>query len=118
MSSSSMPQDIARSIDENPPAGTQTASSPGVNPFLEKSGMPFELPPFDEIAAEHYAPAFDAGMAQHRAEVDAIIANPEPPTLENTIVALERAGQLLNRTSIVFFNLTGTNSTPALRAIE
>ena len=118
MSSSSMPQDVARSIDENPPAGTQTASTPGVNPFSEKSGLPFELPPFDEIAAEHYAPAFDAGMAQHRAEVDAIIANPEPPTVENTIVALERAGQLLNRTSIVFFNLTGTNSTPALRAIE
>ena len=57
-------------------------------------------------------------MAEHRAEVDAIIANPEPPTFENTIVALERAGQLLNRTSIVFFNLTGTNSTAALRAIE
>ena len=57
-------------------------------------------------------------MAEHRAEVDAIIGNPEPPTFENTIVALERAGQLLSRMSIVFFNLTGTNSTRALRAIE
>jgi peptidyl-dipeptidase Dcp len=57
-------------------------------------------------------------MAEHRAEVDAIIGNPEPPTFDNTIVALERAGQLLSRTSIVFFNLTGTNSTPTLRAIE
>jgi peptidyl-dipeptidase Dcp len=119
MSSSSMPPDVARQpIDVAPPAEPQTESAPGPNPFFAKSGLPFELPPFGEIAAEHYAPAFDAGMAQHRAEVDAIIANPEPPTLENTVVALERAGQLLNRTSIVFFNLTGTNSTPALRAIE
>ena len=91
---------------------------PGTNPFLSRSDRPFELPPFEEIEDEHYAPAFDAGMAEHRAEVDAIIANPEPPTFENTIVALELAGQLLSRVSIVFFNLTGTNSTAALRAIE
>ena len=91
---------------------------PGTNPFLSRSDRPFELPPFDVIADEHYAPALDAGMAEHRAEVDAIIANPEPPTFENTIVALELAGQLLSRVSIVFFNLTGTNSTAALRAIE
>jgi peptidyl-dipeptidase Dcp len=91
---------------------------PGTNPFLSRSDRPFELPPFEKIGDEHYAPAFDAGMAEHRAEVDAIIANPEPPTFENTIVALELAGQLLNRVSIVFFNLTGTNSTAALRAIE
>src|SRR6478609_8638980 len=91
---------------------------PSTNPFSTRSERPFELPPFDEIGEEHFAPAFDAGMAEHRAEVDAIIGNPEPPTFDNTIVALERAGQLLSRTSIVFFNLTGTNSTPTLRAIE
>ena len=91
---------------------------PSTNPFFTRSARPFELPPFDEIAEEHFAPAFDAGMAEHRAEVDDIVGNPDPPTFENTIVALERAGQLLNRTSIVFFNLTGTNSTPTLRAIE
>jgi peptidyl-dipeptidase Dcp len=91
---------------------------PSTNPFSTRSERPFELPPFDEIGEEHYAPAFDAGMAAHRAEVDAIIGNPEPPTFDNTIVALERAGQLLGRTSIVFFNLTGTNSTPTLRDIE
>ena len=91
---------------------------PSTNPFSTRSERPFELPPFDEIGEEHFAPAFDAGMAEHRAEVDAIIGNPEPPTFDNTIVALERAGQLLSRTSIVFFNLTGTNSTPTLRGIE
>src|SRR4029077_4786809 len=90
----------------------------GSNPFLGRSDLPFELPPFDLILAEHFAPAFDAGMAEHRAQIDAIIANPEPPTFENTIVALERAGQLLSRTSLVFFNLAGTDSTEALRAIE
>ena len=94
------------------------SAQPGTNPFLSRSDRPFELPPFEMIRDEHYGPAFDAGMAEHRAEVDAIIANPEPPTFENTIVALELAGQLLSRVSIVFFNLTGTNSTPELRAIE
>src|SRR6476646_9688250 len=91
---------------------------PSTNPFSTRSERPFELPPFDEIGEEHFAPAFDAGMAEHRAEVDAIIGNPEPPSFDNTVVALERAGQLLSRTSIVFFNLTGTNSTPRLRDIE
>src|SRR6478735_7309820 len=91
---------------------------PDTNPFQRRSDRPFELPPFDEIRVEHYGPAFDAGMREHRAEVDAIVGNPEPATFENTIVALERAGQLLSRTSIVFFNLTGTNSSEALRAIE
>ena len=91
---------------------------PDTNPFQRRSDRPFELPPFDEIRVEHYGPAFDAGMREHRAEVDTIVGNPEPATFENTIVALERAGQLLSRTSIVFFNLTGTNSSEALRAIE
>src|SRR6478609_5034526 len=91
---------------------------PSTNPFSARSERPFELPPFDQIGEEHFAPAFDAGMAEHRTEVDAIVGNPEPPTFDNTIVALERAGQLLSRTSIVFFNLTGTNSTPTLRGIE
>ena len=64
-----------------------------INPLLEPSDLPFELPPFGEITDRHFAEGFDAGMAEHRAEVDAIIANPDPPTFENTIVALERAGQ-------------------------
>ena len=82
------------------------------NPLLDPSDLPFELPPFDQIAEDHYAPAFDAGMAEHRAEVDAIVAEPRPPTFENTIVALERAGRLLNRTSIVLLQSDRTNSTP------
>ena len=96
----------------------KTVGAPPANPLAQRSVRPFELPPFDEIGEQHFAPAFDAGMAEHRAEVDAIVGNPETPTLKNTVVALERAGQLLQRTSAVFFNLTSTDSTPALRAIE
>ena len=54
---------------------------PNTNPFFTRSARPFELPPFDEIGEQHFALAFDAGMAEHRAEVDAIIDNPEPPTI-------------------------------------
>ena len=88
------------------------------NPFFQRSTLPYELPAFDEIDDGSFGPAFEAGMAEHRAEVDAIIQNPAPPSLQNTIVALERAGQVLARTSAVFYNLTSTNSTPALREVE
>ena len=95
-------------------AGTAAANSP----FAERSVLPFELPDFAGITDEHFVAAFDAGMREHRAEVAAIIADPQPPSFENTIVALERAGRLLDRASAVFYNLTSTNSTPSLRAIE
>ena len=88
------------------------------NPFFQRSTLPYELPAFDDIDDDSFGPAFEAGMAAHRAEVDAIIHNPEPPSLQNTIVELELAGQVLARTSAVFYNLTSTNSTGALRAIE
>ena len=90
----------------------------GINPLLEPSGLPFALPPFGRITDRHFAEGFEAGMAERRAEVDAIIADPDPATFENTIVALERSGQTLQRVSAVFFNLTSTDSTDALRAIE
>ncbi|GAA2010456.1 peptidyl-dipeptidase Dcp [Nakamurella flavida] len=88
------------------------------NPFAAPSTLPFALPPFAGIGEDDYAPAFDAGMAAHRAEVDAILADPEPASFENTVVALERAGQLLGRVSAVFFNLVSSTSTPGLQRIE
>ncbi|MEP6562102.1 MAG: M3 family metallopeptidase [Nakamurella sp.] len=94
------------------------SAATSANPFAGRSELACELPPFADIAEEHYAPAFDAGMAEHRAEVDAVIGNPDPATFDNTIVALERAGQLLTRVSAVFFNLSSTNSTERLRTIE
>jgi peptidyl-dipeptidase Dcp len=88
------------------------------NPLLARWDRPFELPPFDAIKVEHYRPAFEAALREHDAEIAAIVENREIPTFENTIDALELAGQKLNRVGGVFWNLTGTDSTEALRAVE
>lgn len=88
------------------------------NPLLTESTLPFNYPHFDRIKDEHFLPAFEAGMAEQRREIDALVATPGEPTFENTIVALERSGQLLGRVSRVFFNLTGTHTNPAMQKIE
>lgn len=88
-----------------------------VNPFAQPSTLPHELPPFDHISEDHFRPAFRDGMAHHEQELDAIATNPEPPTWENTIEALERSGAELRRVSAVFFNLLGTDATEELEAI-
>jgi peptidyl-dipeptidase Dcp len=88
------------------------------NPFLAPSPLPFEFPDFDAIREEHFLPAFTAGMAEQRAEVEAVTADPGPATFENTIVALERSGATLRRVSKVFFTLVASCSTPGIREIE
>jgi peptidyl-dipeptidase Dcp len=88
------------------------------NPMFTASALPFSLPPFDLIRDEHYREAFDRGMDEHLAEVEAIAANPEPPTFENTLVALERSGALLSRTSLAFFGTSSSLATDAVQAIE
>ncbi|GGM08935.1 M3 family metallopeptidase [Nakamurella endophytica] len=88
------------------------------NPFAAPSSLPFGLPPFAAIRDEHYAPAFEAGRAQQLAEVEAIASDPRPPDLENTLVALERSGQLLERVAATFYNLVSSVATPELRRIE
>jgi len=88
------------------------------NPFARPSKLPYGLPPFDLIHEEHYLPAFEAGMAEQLAEVEVIAGSPDQPSFENTIVALERSGRLLDRVSTVLFNLVGSTSTDGLRAIE
>ncbi len=75
------------------------------NPFLEEYTTPYQTPPFDKIKTEHYEPAILEGMKQQDAEIEAIISNPEPPTFQNTVVTLERSGELLDRVVEVFFNL-------------
>ncbi|QYF75063.1 M3 family metallopeptidase [Cryobacterium sp. PAMC25264] len=82
-----------------------------LNPFLAPSTLPYQLPPFAEIRDEHYRPAFDAGMAEQLAEVAAITQDPADPTIENTLVALERSGQVLTRVATVFFSLSSSDST-------
>ncbi len=88
------------------------------NPFAEPSRLAYQLPPFDRIGDEHYRPALLAGMAEQRAEVERIARNPAAPSFENTVVALERSGRLLDRVSNVFFNLIQSNANEALLQLE
>ena len=88
------------------------------NPFASPSPLPYQAPPFDRIGDGAFLPALEEGMRQQRAEIDAIASDPEPPTFENTIVALERSGQLLSRVSHVFNALASANTNPVLQQIE
>jgi peptidyl-dipeptidase Dcp len=88
------------------------------NPFAVPSTLPYGLPDFPAIREEHYEPAIVAGMAAHRAEVEAIATDPEPATVENTLEALERAGRLLGRAATAFYNQLPSDSSPALEDIQ
>ncbi len=88
------------------------------NPLLQPWSTPFEAPPFDLIDRAGFREAFEQAMAVDRVEVEAITHEPAEPSFENTIVALERSGRLLNRVSATFFNLTGADSDDTLKAIE
>ncbi|HEY9066227.1 MAG TPA: M3 family metallopeptidase, partial [Burkholderiaceae bacterium] len=88
------------------------------NPLLQRWDTPHELPPFALIRAEHFEPAFDEALAQHRAEVDAIGRIPEPPTFDNTIAAFDRSGRLLDRVAELFRNLTSSETSPDLQAVQ
>lgn len=87
------------------------------NPFFSKYDTPFEVPPFDKIQNHHYLPAFREGMKQQEAEIEAIVNNAEAPDFANTIEAMEKSGQLLNKVSYVFFNLQQANTNDSLNAI-
>jgi peptidyl-dipeptidase Dcp len=88
------------------------------NPFAKASTLPFHYPAFDKIKDEHFLPAFDAGMREHLREVAAIANSPKAPTFDNTIVAMERSGQLLNRVATTFSNLQTCNTDDQLDAID
>ena len=94
-----------------------TATALAGNPFFETYKTPHQTIPFNEIKTEHYFPAFEEAMKQHTKEVDVIINNPETPTFDNTIVALERSGTLLNKVSSPFYNLLGSETNDDLQAI-
>ena len=88
------------------------------NPFAHRSDLEYELPPFAQIKDEHYLPAFYEGCSQQLAEVQAILDAPGAATFENTIVALEKSGQMLTRVMRVFFNKSSSDTSDALDAIE
>lgn len=87
------------------------------NPFFSAYQTPFETPPFDRIKIEHFLPAIKKGIELQKAEIEAIINNPQPPTFENTIVALDRSGQFLSKVNAVFGALQGANSSPELQKV-
>ena len=87
------------------------------NPFLTESSAPFGAPQFDKIRNEHYLPAFEAGIAEAKAEIDAIVANQEEPTFENTIEAMEYAGETLNGVASIFYNLMEANTNDEMQQI-
>jgi peptidyl-dipeptidase Dcp len=88
------------------------------NPLLAPWDTPFGVPPFDRIAPDHYPAAFAEAMAEHAREIEAIAADPAPPDFANTVEALERAGGALTRVASVFFNLTLSQASDALQAVE
>jgi peptidyl-dipeptidase Dcp len=87
------------------------------NPLLTESTLPYGAPPFDKIRHEHYLPAFEQGIAEAKAEVDAIVANPAAPDFANTIEALENAGQTLDRVSGIFYNLLEADTDDEMQQI-
>jgi peptidyl-dipeptidase Dcp len=101
-----------------PPAPAPAAPPADVNPLLQPSQLPFHLPPFDKIKDADFAPAFEAGMAEHRKEIDAIAHADAAATFDNTVVAMERSGRTLARVAKVFFNLGASNTDEAMEKIE
>src|SRR6478672_3450412 len=88
------------------------------NPFFDTWDTPFGTPPFEAIRDEHFAPAYTQALAEHDTEIVAIAGNPEAPSFDNSIAALELAGKTLRRIDMVFSQLAGANTNPTLQAVE
>jgi len=99
-------------------AAAQLALFTPANPFYAPSSLPLQAPPWDKIKDSDYEPAMYAGMKQVLAEVDQIANNPAAPTFDNTIVAMEKSGQLLNRVNLAFNTVTGANTDDTLQQIQ
>jgi peptidyl-dipeptidase Dcp len=102
----------------NTPAVSADAKFGPTNPFYAPSTLPFHAPPFDKIKDEDYQPAIEAGMAEELSEIQAIADNPAPPTFENTLVAMEKTGRLLQRARAAFGAVTGANTNPLLQKVR
>src|SRR5215472_13080172 len=88
------------------------------NPFFETWTAPHQAPPFDRLAPEHFKPAYERAIAEHKAEIARIAGGAGEPTFENTIVALEESGKLLTKVELVFFNLASSDTNDEIQAIE
>ena len=88
------------------------------NALLKESTLPYQFPAFDKIKDADFVPAMEAGMREHLKEVDAIANRPDKPTFDNTVVAMERSGRLLDRAHTIFSNLNSCNTDPEMQKIE
>ena len=88
------------------------------NPFFSESSLYLKYPPFDKIKNEHYAPAFELGMKQHMQEIDSIALDQDPPSFDNTILSMEKAGSLLDRVSTVFYALTSAHTNDEMEKVR
>ena len=110
---------IADATTDTTTDGESTSETmPGENPFLVESPLYLKYPPFDRIDDSHYLAAFEAGMAEQLAEIEAIVSREVAPTVENTLVPLELSGQILSRVSRVFFNLISAHTNDTLNEVE
>ncbi len=107
---------IAASAPFTPPAMSQTSTAAD-NPLMKPFDTPFGIPPYEKIKPEHYVPAIKAAIENQRAEIKAICDNPEAPTFENTIIALDYSGEDLNRAAGVFFGLSEALNTPEMEKV-
>lgn len=100
------------------PANAQQIKPSDENPLMRPSSLPLEAPDFSAIKDEHFLPAFEAGMAEQKKEIEAIADNPAAPTFENTLEAMERSGELLTRVQRIFFNLSSAHTNPEIQKIQ
>ncbi|GAA3911788.1 peptidyl-dipeptidase Dcp [Luteimonas lutimaris] len=103
---------------EQPTEAADVTPDASENPLLVASTLPFQAPPFDKIKDSDYLPAFEAGMKQHLAEMREIADNPEPPTFENTIEAMEKTGETLSRVAHIFFGLVQADTNDERQKIQ
>ena len=96
----------------------KTADVGGPNPFVAKSSLYLQFPAFDKIKNEHYAPAFEQGMVEELAEIEAIANNPDPATFDNTFVAMEKSGQVLSRVASVFYAMASAHINDDIKALR
>lgn len=97
------------------PAAT---SAPESNPLLQLWNAPYGLPPFEQVRPEHFEPAYELAMREHRAELDAIASDPQAPSFDNTLAAFDRAGERFSRLQGLFHNLCSSETSPALQAVQ
>lgn len=98
-------------------SGCQTTTKENMNPFFSVYETQYQTPPFDLIEIEHYMPAFEKGMQEQVKEIDAIVSNKEEATFENTILALDKSGELLDKVSSVFFNIQSTDNNDEIQEV-